>query len=438
MSTPSVYLMSGGVPRFLEAPLPWPRIRYDPGLRVGCDALTYEAIYRTQPNVRTVVSFLATNVAQVGVHTYQRRGETDRVRLRDHPLAVALTDPWPGVTQYQLIEALVSDLAIYAEAFWLKVARPNDQLGLFRVPPPALAKIEYDDAGLPRSFTFTRGNGKPPLVVGADRVAYFPSYSPIGPGAAESTLESLRLLLAEDMEAARYREQLWRNGARVGGVLKRPMEAPDWSPETRQRFKAEWRSWYTGDNGSDAGGTPILEDGMEFVSGGFTSEQAQYLDARKLTMVQVAAAYHVPPPMVGVLDNANFSNVREFHRSLYQDTLGPWFRRIEQQVNASVLPDTAPTEGVYVEFNVSEKLRGSFEEQSVALYRAVGAPYMTRSEARARMNLPERADADGLIVPLNTAATSPGDQLPSPDAVAEPEVEPGAASRANGHRVAAG
>ena len=28
--------------------------------------------------------------------------------------------------------------------------------------------------------------------------------------------------------------------------------------------------------------------------------------------------------MVGVLDQANYSNVREFRKSLYSDTLGPW------------------------------------------------------------------------------------------------------------------
>lgn len=422
----SVYVYAHGSLQALDGPLlgtPWLG-----GVNQSCASpLTYEAIYRTQPNVRTVVSFLATNVAQIALHTYQRLGETDRQRLRTHPLNSILQAPWPGVTQYRLIEALVSDLAIYGQAFWLKVAQPDDRPGLLRIPPTALMEIECDrDRGVPTFFRFSR-DGYPEVRVAAENVVWFANYNPTGM-AGLSPLESLALLLSEDYEAASYRAQLWRNGARVGGVLQRPLEAPDWQGPSRDRFRAEWQAWYAGANGAQAGGTPILEDGMEYVKAeGFTAEQAQYLDARKLTMVQVAAAYHVPPPMVGVLDNANFSNVREFHRSLYQDTLGPWLRMIEQEINARVLPETAPTRGVYVEFNVQEKLRGSFEEQSEALYRSVGGPWMTRAEARARMNLPQREDAEGLIVPLNTEVTTASGRVVAP--------EPGAASyRPNGHK----
>lgn len=421
----SVYLYSNGSLRALDGPVVAPSWTGF-AQRCGASPLTYEAIYRTQPNVRTVVSFLAMNVAQIALHVYQRVGETDRQRLRTHPLTSLLSDPWPGVTQYRLMEALVSDLAIYGQAFWLKVAQPDDRPGLLRIPPTLLVDIEYDvDRVVPLTFRFARA-GHPELVVPADAVVWFANYNPTDVYGI-SPLESLALLLSEDYEAASYRAQLWHNGARIGGVLRRPPEAPDWNEQTRERFRAEWQAWYTGADGAQAGGTPILEDGMEFISGGFTAEQAQYLDARKLTMVQVAAAYHVPPPMVGVLDNANFSNVREFHRSLYQDTLGPWLRMIEQEIGAAVLPEMPPRDGVYVEFNVQEKLRGSFEEQSDALYRSVGAPWMTRAEARARMNLPEREDAQGLIVPLNTAVADSPSQVPPP--------EPGAAAyRPNGHK----
>lgn len=42
---------------------------------------------------------------------------------------------------------------------------------------------------------------------------------------------------------------------------------------------------------------------------------------------------------------------------------------------------------MYVEFSVAGKLRGSFEEQTATMQAAVGAPWLTRNEARARMNL---------------------------------------------------
>lgn len=49
-------------------------------------AQDHAAIWRTQPQVRTVVSFLARNIAQLGIHVYQRLSDVDRVRLSDHPV----------------------------------------------------------------------------------------------------------------------------------------------------------------------------------------------------------------------------------------------------------------------------------------------------------------------------------------------------------------
>jgi len=419
-------VMSGGKPMLLSQPLPWPGLYYQGTTADCCAPSSLEEVYRTHPGVRTCISFLATNIAQIAVHTYRRVGEYDRRRLRDHPVAIALENPWPGVTQYRLLEATVADVAIYAEAYWLKVAWPGqaDRIGLRRVPPARLVRIDPDDLGTPATFYFARVDGSE-LAVPADQLVRFRGYDPLSYRGG-SPIVALRELIAEDYEAAGYRQQLWRNGARMSGVLKRPADAPEWSETAKVRFRAEWQAWYTGDS-EQAGGTPVLEDGMEYVSGGFTAEQAQYLEARKMTLTQIAAAYHVPPPMVGLLDNANFANVRQFHQSLYQDTLGPWFRMIEQELQASVVTEFDDTEGVYCEFNVADKLRGSFEEQSAALQTAVGAPWMTRSEARARMNLPEREDADQLIVPLNVTGTVPPQGAPPP--------EPGAASRNGRHPV---
>jgi hypothetical protein len=38
--------------------------------------------------------------------------------------------------------------------------------------------------------------------------------------------------------------------------------------------------------------------------------------------------YFINPTMVGILDNANYSNVREFRKALYGDNLGPEIERI--------------------------------------------------------------------------------------------------------------
>jgi phage portal protein BeeE len=52
----------------------------------------YATIYRTQPNVRTCVDFLARNVAQLGLHVYRRVSDTIAGAKR-HPLARLIQRP---------------------------------------------------------------------------------------------------------------------------------------------------------------------------------------------------------------------------------------------------------------------------------------------------------------------------------------------------------
>lgn len=369
-------------------------------LRVTDDyTMAYAEIWRTQPAVRTVCSFLGRNIAELGIHTFRRLSDTDRERLTDHPLGVLLNNPAPWLTRYRMMNALVQDRAVYDTAYWVKLrvdGTPGvaglSRLAPFRVEPKGNGGFFADE------FIYQGDKGKRPFK--REEIVHFHGYNPSDDVNGSSPIESLRRVLAEDYEASRMREQTLRNGARVSGYLRRPLDAPDWGKEARTRFKRGWRQQYAG-SGPEAGGTPVLEDGMEFVPASWNSEELQYIQVRKLTREEVAAAYHIPPPMVGILDHATFGNIEEQHKMLYMDTLGPWLTDLKEEIELQLLSEFDDRAGVYIEFNLAAKLKGSFEDQAGALQTSVGAPWLTRNEARARQNLPQLPGGDELITPLN-------------------------------------
>ena len=368
----------------------------------------YAEIWRTQESVRTVVSFLARNIAQLGVGLYERVGDTDRRKLQDHPLAALLRQPNPWTSRYRFIQSLVCDFAIYDNAYWLKTDDGGAR-GLIRIPPQ-IVKPHGDDWLTPAEFKVDGTSGT--RIYPRNQIVFFRGYG-LDKDAGISPLESLRRTLREEYAASEMREQIMRNGARISGYLQRPVDAPDWSDTARERFKKSWQSQYTG-SGPGAGGTPVLEDGMTFTPAAQTAKDLQYIEARKLTREEVAAAYFVPPPMLGILDNATFSNITEQHKMLYQDTLGPWLTMITEEIELQLLPDFEPVpQRFYVEFNLREKLTGSFEERADAIQKAVGGPTMTVNEARALDNRPPIDGGDTLIVPLNVTQNGNQDPIPA-------------------------
>lgn len=382
----------------------------------------YAAIYRTQPQVRRVISFKARNIAQLQLHTFRRVSDTDRKRLgpRDHGQAATLNWPNPWTTRYRLIYALVSDIAIYDRALWVKF-RNEGRVALVRLPPSKWAPIGGSWVA-PEGFKVFGSRGQ--IELPYESVVYFPGYDPEGESGGISPMESLRQVIAEEHAAAAYRENMWRNGARMEHVITRPVDAPKMSDTAKLRFWERWHAQYTGEPNSAR--TALLEEGMDVKQISFSAKDAQYAEVRKFNLQEVAGFFHILPQSIGILDNANYSNMESAHKQLYQDTFGPDLTAIPQELELALTPEFPDSDDVYSEFNIGDKLKGSFAEQTRSIQTLTGGPVLTRNEGRAMLNRPAIDGADELITPLNVTEggqASPTDSAPpgEPDEIGDPD-----------------
>lgn len=124
--------------------------------------------------MRTSVTFLARNIAQLGLHTFRRLDDTDRQRLIDHALPLLIGKPNPWTTRYRLMDSLVHDLGIYDRAHWQKV-KTSDGLGLVRLPP-SMVTPKGDDWLTPSVFEVKGSKGT--REVPAESMVYFRGYAP--------------------------------------------------------------------------------------------------------------------------------------------------------------------------------------------------------------------------------------------------------------------
>lgn len=365
-------------------------------------------VYRTQRNVRNVVGFLARNIAQVALHAFTSDDKGDRVRMpSQRTLPRLLAEPAPTATAFTFMRQLVFDVCLW-DRYCASIEVANGRVQVRRIPPDLWQFVRSVD-GAPKSIKVINPETRETTNLALTDALWldgFPTDKETSP------ITALVGLLEEEVESGQYRRELWRNGARFPGYLTRPVDAPNWRTPSRpgaqsgrDRFRAGWQKFASG--GVKAGHTPILEDGMEYheLQNGITPKAAEQLESRKFSIVEVATAYHLPAMFAGVLDGANYSNVEPFREILYGDVLGPWFVDIQQAFNARLLPNplVLGTSSAFVEFNVGEKLRMSFDKQSRIFQTATGGPIMTRNEARRRLNLPQIPGADELIVPKNVS-----------------------------------
>lgn len=347
----------------------------------------YADIYATQPNVRTCVDFLSRNIAQIPWHLYRRVSDTDRERLSQHPLLEWLNNPNPTTTEYRLRESLVADLALYFRAYWLKVrdvwSDGRERIGLVRLSPD---HVTLEGGLLAQRVVYT-ANGRREYF-DLSEVVVFDGYNPSAPFGGLSPLDTLRRTLAEEAAAGEHRERFWLNAARYEGVVQQQQNAPNYNKVQLDSLREQLQEYASG--GAHVGRAAILPRGFEFTQASFSPKDAEYVSSRKLTREECASHWHIPLPLVGILEHATFSNIKEQHKHLYVDCLGPWFQMIVQEIERQLLIECAlaDQDRVYMEFNIAEKLNGSFEEQAQSLQMMVGRPFMTANEARAKLNLP--------------------------------------------------
>lgn len=385
---------AGGYPTQTTWGTPW--ISRDPGIPLNIyNPLGYgadpETLWRTQPALRKVVTFASRQIGSIPWHAYKRVSDTDRQRLQSSAAESKLNRPSRFLTGYKLWNDVTIDKLLY-DTFCVL----NLNGTLVRIPP-RLLEIRSDYIGQVMRVILRTPASEDDVDLTDAPMAFSFGWSTNG-GGGISPLVTLAQILEENRRSVEWRTAQWDNSPKINGVLKRPADAPKWGETQQTRFLNSWRSWR---DAPKAGGTPLLEDGMSYEPlEGIKPVDAKDIEGRQLTDAEVAAAFHIPPELVGAREG-NFSNIAAFRQMLFGPTLGPIFSELQQAVNVGLLPSLDATKDLYVEMDRDSAINGSFLEQAKLLSTLVGGPVMTRAEGRAKLNLPFIEGTDELIVPMN-------------------------------------
>lgn len=363
-------------------------------------------LYNGQPELRAVVSYITDAIASTPLKCYVRESENNRLRDRTSVAALLLDSPADGKTTFELISELVGDLCLYGAALWYVSPNDSRESGweITRLPYAWVQDVFTSDGFSPDAYVIQNpDSGTATVRIDAKSVIRFAAYNPESGVTPVSPVESLKRILEERMHALDYRNTVWRNGGWVSRWISRPQGAV-WDPEQRTRFAASWKARFAGSDGTDTGGTPLLEDGMQLHDTTINAREAQFAESAQLTREEVCAAYHINPSLIYHTSTQTYASAKDNARALYSEALMPVMDMVCERINKVLMPTLGVDPATYVEFDLSQKLNASFEEQASVLTSAVGGPWMVADEARARLNLPALGgNAAELIQPLNVA-----------------------------------
>ena len=305
--------------------------------------------------VHACVQLIAETIATLPLNVYRRTDE-GRTVDRMHPLHRVLHEQSNKVqTAVEFREQLLASVLLTGNGFARKVI--DGRGAVIELVPlhPDRVRVEQLPNGCIRYQHTTQAGGSETLL--QDEVLHLryrsrdgiTGLSPIG--IARETIATA--LAQQETEGA-----LYRNGVRPSGVLKMPGSLHN--TEAYARLRDSFESAFAGT--TNAARVLILEEGLDWQPISMSFADAQFVETRKLTLEDIARVFRVPPPAIGILDRATYSNITEQGRWLVMHTLRPWAVRIEQVMSNSLLTVDG-RRAHFIEHNFEGLLRGNQKDR---------------------------------------------------------------------------
>lgn len=144
----------------------------------------------------------------------------------------------------------------------------------------------------------------------------------------------------------------------------------------------------------------VMDGGAEFRPMGFSPRESEFAETKRLSDLAICRAFGVPPTVAGITDNATYSNVEGETKALVTRCLAPMARRIEQAMNAALLPAMA-RKRFYIEHDLAGLLRGDLKTRYEAYRIGREWGWISPNEIRRLENMAPVDGGDEFLSPLN-------------------------------------
>lgn len=329
--------------------------------------------------VYACVSAISESVASLPLDIF-RRTDDGREKARSHPLYTLLHDsPNDNQTALEFREQLQRNVLLrgngYAKIVWGGNGRPQ---ALWPMHPDAVSIYRADTGRLVYEYTAPGGQTERLTADEVLHLRYHTEDGVLGRSPITVSRDTVALSLAERTHGTKLFEQ----GTKLSGVIETPPGT------TKDQATAISSGWSAGQASVDNHGkTAVLPHGAAFKPLSMTLEDAEWIEARRMSVEEVARLFRVPPVLIGDLREANYSNAVELGRYFVTHTLRRHLVAWEQAINKTLINDKAR---FYSEHNVEGLLRGDSLNRAQFYSLAINDGWMGQDEVREMENLPKR------------------------------------------------
>lgn len=354
---------------------------------------------QTIVTVMRAVRIISCTIASLPLLLYRERSDGGKERARSPLYDLLKNKPNRWQTAYEWKQMMQTHLCLRGNAYSEIISsRSQSVKELIPLDPDRVLPF-WAEEGKP-AYRYQQPDGAQRIILG-DEMLHLKDITLdglVGVSRITAHREALGLSLAQDEHAAR----LFSNGATIRGVLQTEQKLSD---DARERLRKDWKDRFEGPE--NAHKTAVLEQGLKWQNISVSPEDAQFLQSRRFSVIEIGRVFDVAPQLLFELQNTNRATSEQVGLEFLIFTLMPWLKMWEQRINADLVTDA----DTYAEFLVDGLLRGDFQTRTSGYAMGRQWGWLSQNDIRRLENMnPIGPEGDVYLSPLNMAPT---DQLAS-------------------------
>jgi HK97 family phage portal protein len=339
-------------------------------------ALSFAAVWRA-------INLIGGQTASLPLHVYQKVSDDERKRQSGHPVERLFNDQAnEEMDSLTFVELFVSWAPLWGNGYaWIE-RRGDEPVGLWPMFPWKM-KPDRAEANNRRSqlvYKYTEDNGGEKTYQPRD-ILHLKNLTKDGI-VGRSIITHARDSVGLGLDQQRFMANFYQNNATPAGAL---ISKARMTRKAQKELRKQWEGMHgTPDN---AGKVAVLHGDMDFKAFGMSMLDAQFLENRKLNVLEIARMFGVPPHLLFDLDRATFSNIEAQGIEWLTYGLRYWLTKVARLANR-LLTDEEKAAGYYCEHETAALLVTDIKTRYEAYGLGLEKGFLNVNDVHRKENMP--------------------------------------------------
>lgn len=375
-----------------------------PFLRSRSNPMLLSTVYRC-------VDLISDSVATLPLETYRIDSKGFKTLYLEHPVYDLLhLEPNDLMSKYTFLKGLVVSVLLTGNGYaYIERGAEGRVEQLIFVPPSLVTPQDIPDReGVYRRWYYVSpyrgmrfgisGQGwvEPRDMVHVLNLSYD---GLIGKSTLSHAAETIGIAVQGEANAKSYFE----GGGNISGILT--VEGPPMKKEQKDQIYEAWENRVR----NNPNGIVVIEGNMEYKSITISPRDAQLLESRQFSVIDICRFFSVSPVKAFDLSKSSYNTLEASQLSYLSETVMPYLVKIEEELNRKLF-FKEERRLVRCEFDTSEFLRTDKASQAEHLVKMFQIGAITPNEIRRTNNLSPVEGGDQAFVQLNLQPLSRASQ----------------------------